>query len=97
MQSRDEQSHERPRIEHALILFETADLRIAVPNLNSELALCEFLAFAQYLRSSPKVENFSGETAGAPKVFSFAISITWTGMFWGIFGELWQVLKQIRC
>ena len=38
VQRRHKQSHERPCIRDALILFETADLRIAVPDLNGELA-----------------------------------------------------------
>jgi hypothetical protein len=53
-----EQRLERCRIGHALILFEAADLCIAVPNLNGELALCEFLAFTQVFKQVAKGEEF---------------------------------------
>jgi hypothetical protein len=49
---------ERPRIGHTLILFETADLRIAVPNLNGELTLGEFLTFAQVFEKRAKGREF---------------------------------------
>lgn len=38
----------------ALILLETADLRFAVPDLNRELTLRQFLAFAQVFKQVTK-------------------------------------------
>src|SRR5574341_1731803 len=53
-----EQGLECCHIWHALTLFETTDLRIAVPDLNSELALREFLAFAQVFEQVAKGGKF---------------------------------------
>ena len=54
MQGGEEQSRERCYIGHALILFDTADLRIAVSNLNGEFALGEFFAPAQIFEQVTK-------------------------------------------
>ena len=49
-----EQGLERGCVGHALILFETADLRIAVSHQNGELALGEFLPFEQIFEEVAK-------------------------------------------
>ena len=58
MQSRDEQSREGCRIGHALIFFETADLRIAIAHQKGELALGEFFPFAQVSKQVAKGGKF---------------------------------------
>ena len=54
MQCRNELSLEGCLIGHALILFQTANLRIAISNLNGEFALCEFFALAQIFEQIAK-------------------------------------------
>jgi len=58
MQGRDKQGHQCCRIGHALILFETANLRIAVSDQKGELALGEFFLFAQVFEQVAKGGKF---------------------------------------
>ena len=54
MQSRDEESFERCRIGYAVVFFDPADLRIAVSDLNGQLALGELFPFAQVFEQLAK-------------------------------------------
>ena len=75
MQGRDEQSSERCRIGHVLVLFDPADLCIAVPNLNGEFALGEFFTFAQIFEQVAKGGKFFRRNGRFAQCFSLCV---WT-------------------